>query len=194
MKKMSLCLILLLLACMTFADTTQDSPMMPGFALGETDIDGLKITESRPEGWGYDLDKNNNILRNPGLYQEAMLGKIRFWIKYTEFQSVKQAEQAIDFYVHDVASIFVKGIWHDTSLQNIDAQTWYNEEGSSCGLLVLVNTTCFLISYHDRNVEKRKKVCEQIALKIIEKIKQGEHVIMPEEKPAPPAKGNGTTK
>jgi len=79
-------------------------------------------------------------------------------------------------------------MWDGVAQQKIGDSSWYGVDGWSAGLLVQSKTTCLLISCHDGDAATRKKVCEQIALKIVEKIQKGGRVVIPDGKPAVPAK------
>ena len=53
------------------------------------------------------------------------------------------------------------------------------------GLLVSTNTICFIVSCAQGDEATRKTICEQLALKILNKIEQGGHIIMSTENPPP---------
>ena len=168
MQKLFTLIIFVLLVHTSGADNTPILTSLTNSVLYEEDIVGLQITSSTSRGY----DVNRRSLYNPGYYQEATVEGIRLFVSYSEFPSAKQAEQAAEFHVHDVASVFYKGIWDNASLKNIGDVSWYSVDGWSVGLLVLSVNTCVLISCHDGDAINRKRVCEQIALKIVEKIEQ----------------------
>ena len=175
------------------AATRGNIPVMK-FVLTQDEIPRLTIRKYSLFNWGIGENQKRKKEENPDVYQEFLLGDIDGWIRYSMFLEANEAYQAIVFYLQNITSVFTKGIWKEADKEINKHQSWYYEGENSVGVIVLSGTSYFQISCHDGDAVTRKKVCEQIALKIIEKIKQGEHVIMPEEKPAPPAKGNGTTK
>jgi len=198
MKKLSNVLVFLmfvfLLAYSTYAKDGQNTIGVTNSVLCETDIDGLKITRNSPVGWWYaesKSDRERRPLAISGIDQDAALNGIQLLIRYAEFPSAELALQGIEYHRRCVAAPFALGIWDGSALANIDGRTWYGEDEGSIGLLVLSKTTCLLVGcYTGGDVATRRKVCEQVALKIVEKIKNGGRVILPEEKTVPPAKAS----
>ena len=150
--------------------------------LNAMDVPGIEIKENYSRlGLFSIVGENNPIgIANSGVYQVGKLNDIEFWIQYAEFSSAEFALQGIESYFENIAPVFDLGIWDDPPEQTIGNQVWHDEGGSSAALMVLSDKTSFIISCHDGDTTTRKRTCEQLTLKIIEKIQQGGHVLVPE--------------
>jgi len=178
MKKKSLCLLSVLLAYVAQANV-----VVTNAVLCETDIVGIKIKESFPLEWWSVQNETNNLLENPGLVQYLTLKGIQARIHYAEFSTAELALRGIKCHQKNVAAIFTKGMWDGAAQQKTGDYSWYSENGWGDVLLIVSGTTCFQVSCLEGEKVLRKRICEQIALKIVEKIQKGGRVIMPEEKP-----------
>jgi hypothetical protein len=179
-----------LLTYSTYAKEEQSIVSVTNSVLCSADIANLEIVKTFSSLWYYALDKNNTPLTIQRIDQRATLKEFRFGIQYAEFSSVENAFQGIKLHMGNLAAVFSKGMWSGAIQENIGEHSWYNEEPNSVGIIVLQGTTYVQICCDGGSAATRKKVCEQLALKIVEKIKNGGRVIIPEEKTVPPGKAS----
>lgn len=193
MNRMTLDLTGSLLVCMTYAGWAQDTASVTNAVLCEADIQGLKIIRASRRGWWYSEnghDKNGWPLEMPGFYQEAALNGVPLSVRYAAFPSVELAQQGIEFHRKNAAAPFAQRVRDSPILEQTNGCVWYGESGNVTSLLVLSEVTCLLISCHGEDAATRKNACEQVASKIVAKVKEGGHVATPKGKPAPHGKAS----
>lgn len=185
------------MACATlssvFANDGQPNTVITNTMLHASDIPGLNIEKSDSTFWWHGKDEDSPWpLENSAMEQEATLNGIQFRITYSEFRSSELATQGLNYQKDKVATaVFDEGIWNGATPQTIGDVSWHydnwlhNDENGSVGLLLVANTTCLLMSCDDGNEAVQKSTCEQVAVKIVEKIRQGCHVIVSDENPPP---------
>jgi len=157
------------------------------------DIPGLKIIETESfmvqSRFRPDID-----LKLQRLKQLIKIQDINVHLQYAEFPSTNIAQQASFYHfpynLPQGVSVFEKnpfddGIWEDAIHKTIGDQIWHYEYKGSIELLILSATTLVRISCDGGDIKTQKKLCEQLALKIVEKIKQGGKVLIPDEQPPP---------
>ena len=181
MKKLFSGFTLVLLAYMSHGDEIQDSTAEATFVLCETDMEGLEII-SRASREATDTKRFS--VYHPWVEQDAKLNDIQFRVGYSKFPTVEQAEQAVNFYIHDVSAIFARGVWDDAIQQKVGDNSWYSEKnGWGNSILIISGTTCIQVSCLEGEEATRKHICEQVALKVVEKIEYGSRVIVSNEVP-----------
>ena len=175
-------------ACSKPAPDGQNTSQVTNSVLCETDIPGLKIINTSPRGWWY---KENIYARCAlplemlGVDQESMLDDVRVDIRYAEFPTVEYAEHALILHKNNVAACFENSWLWNKRIGNKNGHTFHVDYRGPTALLFRSETTCVLISCAHENAKKRRAACKFLAKKIIEKIKQGCHVIVSEENPPP---------
>ena len=181
------CSMFALLALPAYADNIQGNTIITNTVLNVLDIPNLEITQSIEITHPYGSDENNlewPVLENPAISQGARLNGIRISIKYSEFPSVGLALQGIEYQRTRMNVFFVPDVWDGATQQQFGEQTWHAEDEAI--LFVLSKTTVFLINcIRGTDLTTRRALCEQLALKIVEKIENGSHVIVSDENPPP---------
>ena len=195
MKKPCFLLTSLMASLLSATIMYADNGVITNTVLNATDISGLEITNCSSNYWLSAEDLNNIIIiRNPALWQFATLNGIEIGIKYSEFSSTNLAINGLIGRKMNINTVFEEGMWDGATHQIIGDLAWHHESwfyrkikgGNGDVVLLLVsNTTCLSISCDKGDEATQKSVCEQIALKIVEKIQQGCHVIVSDENPPP---------
>ena len=150
-----------------------------------TDVPGLETTTILLESWYYGKDANNQLLTKPEVSQYARLNETEIYMRYAEFSSDKEAQETITFTVNDIADRLKKGIWRGAATKKIGDVSWYYRNVDETSIFVAYKNTCFYVDCSNPNETVSKGVCEQLALKIVEKIENGSHVIVSKENPPP---------
>ena len=182
----------LLSATTLYADNT----VTTNTVLNATDILGLEIIKCSSNFWCSAEDVENlDPVENPAIQQSVSLNGVQIQILYSEFPSTNLAINALILHKRKPLSINFEdeGIWDGAmqkiigdTLWHIDEWSWFDGEYGSVALLLVSKTTCLMINTNrDGDEATQKSVCEQIALKIVEKITQGSHVIVSDENPPP---------
>ena len=145
-------------------------------------IDRSEITEQE---W---LDtrhgKEGKLIKNLGVVQFACINEneLPMTIYYIEFPTHERALHALG---GSRTNLLFQGVWPNATQKKIGDASWYYDLPPRIKLLVLKNSICFEILYHNEDDTVRRSTSEQVALKILEKIEQGGHVILSTENPPP---------
>jgi len=181
------CSMFIFLTFSAYADNGQGNTLITNTLLNASDIPGLEITRNMITTHPCGEDENYPewiAFENPAVQQSALLNGIWIRIVYSEFASTNLAFQGIEFQRTRINVLFFQGVWDGATQQQIGEQTWYGEEEAI--LFILSKTTVFTINcIYGADLTTRRAVCEQLALKIVEKIENGSHVIVSEENPPP---------
>ena len=164
-----------------------EQSVITNIVLLATDVGGLETNKMLPVSWYYGEDINNQILKKTGVAQSAHLNETKIYVRYAEFSSDIEAQQAISYTVNDVSTRLKKGIWEEATQKKIGDVSWYDNNWET-SLFVANKKICFYVDCDNSNETIRKTLCEQLALKIIEKIEQGGSVIVSNENPPPATK------
>jgi len=184
MKKQRLVFASSLTVLFTTSFDVNGQSIITNTVLNAGDIPGMEITRTSTSPWWHSEDKNLDIdeAYTLGMQQTIKTNNITLRVFYSEFSSVDLAQQAIQVHMRRVAASYSKGIWWGAKLKKIGDFSWYGDEGA---LLIISGTTCFQVSSSNGDRATRRKLCEQLAIIIDNKIKNGSHVIVSEENPPP---------
>ena len=152
------------------------------------DVPGMEIIRSSPRTWPYAIDKTLNewkVLENPGIEQTIVTNNVKIYLQYFEFPSVELAQLAIDNHLERSSAVYYKGIWwRSVFKKKIGDASWFGDDFDNA-LLIRSATTCFFVSISDGAPTTRRRLCEQLARIIDNKIKNGSHVIVSDKNPPP---------
>ena len=154
--------------------------------LTASDVPGMEITRTATFPWGYvDLTLDPPEIDNLGIQQTIKTNNYSFTLFYSEFPSIEFAQQGADLYMKIGNILYKKGMWwRGLNHRKIGDMSWYNDYGGNV-LVIISGTTCFSVRCSGGDRATRKKLCEQLAIKIDNKIKNGSHVIVSNENPPP---------
>ena len=181
------CSMFVLLSFSAYADNDQGNTIITNTVLNALDIPGLEIFQSIAITHPCGTDENHpewTSFENPAVSQGVILNGITISIKYSEFLSEELAFQGIEFPRKRMTIAFLSDAWEGAAQQKFGEITWHTEDEAI--LFIMSKTTVFLINcIMGADLETRRAVCEQLALKIVEKIENGCHVIVSNENPPP---------
>ena len=174
MKKMLCVAMFLTLTGSVVADNETNT------VLSAADFESFEIVTMYKSSWVYGFENGEN-LEVEALRQDFFVNGINCFIKYGELPSVEIAQQVITNHVADVAVIFIQGMWAEANQPQMGDGSWYFDCGSYISILFSSEATCVLLSCYYGDETTTKNLCEQLALKIVEKVGQGGHVIIPDD-------------
>ena len=186
MKHPCFYLCLLMVACQpSFTLFAEEQTTVTNTILNVTDFSGLAIKKHFSDSWCY--ISNGNEIWAPSVAQVARHANIEISLDYAELSSFEEAKKAVEYTINNAAAKLKKGIWKGATQQKMGDLSWYGDHTSRTSLFVVSQTTCFSVTCFgdEENVAVHRTLCEQLALKIVEKIEQGGKVLMPDGTPPP---------
>jgi len=152
-----------------------------------TDIPNLNIIESKPYVGMFRYQSGVEV-NYQMMTQKLKTNDINIHLNYAEYPSIGLAQFIStnkNPYTISASLIkknpFIEGIWEDAIHQSIGDQMWHYEINNMIDLLVLYETTLIHIGSWGGDMATQKNICEELALKIVEKIRQGGKVLIPDE-------------
>jgi len=168
------------LAFSTNANDEQNAVAVTNAVLNVADIPGLKTTNGRIITPWCDFTESGIIT---GLVQNVELNQVQLSVCYMEFPFVWMAVRTIEDNMKQMTHSYIRGLWEDANVESIGDAAWSSKDKTTVDLFVLVDKTIIWVRSYGANRADNIQAIETIALKIVEKIKQGGKVIIPEEPP-----------
>jgi phosphoribosyl-AMP cyclohydrolase len=151
----------------------KENAQISNVVLQENELSGLKIYKELSRQWWKGRDSGGKLVESPGLEQECEADGVKVRVHYCKLASTDEAHEAADFYAHNMAAIFKKGLWSGASQKVIGDESWFSYDAGNIGLLIRSGRICALVSCRASDAEKQKRVAELIAKRIVEKIALG---------------------
>jgi len=149
------------------------------------DVPGMEIFSISVSPWGYLAEDGLEIMLNPGINQSIQTNGFRLYLSYSEFPSEELAQKSAEHRIKHVVAVYSKGMWGWFNKRKIGDVSWHHAYGGSAGLTIISGKTSYVVSCQGYNLATCKKLCEELAIKIENKIKNGSHVIVSNENPPP---------
>lgn len=144
------------------------------------DVVGIDIQKTANRQWVEYIDATGKPRGTYGVVQEVEVQGVKARIHYAGFASAGEAHQAAEFHIKNVASIFKTGLWDGVQRQLIGDEIWSSRHAETLAVLVRAGKICVLISCHGGDTEKRERVAEMLAERIVQKAGKGARVPLPE--------------
>ncbi len=159
----------------------KEKVQMSSIVLQENEVNSLKIHKEMSRHWWKGRDSDGGSMESPGLVQEGEVNGVKVRVHYCELTSNDEAHEAAEFYAHNMAAIFKKGLWAEASQKDIGDESWFSYDVGNIALLIRSGRICALVSCRDAEAEKQKQVAELLAKQIVKKAALGGRVIIPSE-------------